>query len=78
VPNHAYLVRLTQAQLPARLVLEATSCYEDAADTASYAAGLPVVVVSPSQVRDIAPSHRIPVMAELLVAHVLARFGADW
>ena len=75
--GHARLVRWAQAQQPARLVLEATGGYERAVDAALHAAGLPVVVVNPRQVRDFARSRNILAKTDRLDAQVLARFAAE-
>ena len=81
VPNtpagHARLVQWAQTHHPARLVLEATGGYEQAVDAALYAAGLPVVVSNPRQVRDFAPSRNILVKTDRVDAQVLARFAAE-
>ena len=81
VPNtaagHARIVRWAQAHHPARVVLEATGGYEQAADRALYAAGVPVVVCNPRQVRDFARSRNILVKTDRIDAQVLARFAAE-
>ena len=81
VPNtpagHARLVQWAQTHHPARLVLEATGGYERAVDAALYAAGLPVVVSNPRQVRDFARSRNILVKTDRVDAQVLARFAAE-
>jgi len=81
VPNtatgHARLIRWAQRHHPARLVLEATGGYEQAADRALYAAGLPVVVSNPRQVRDFARSRNILAKSDRIDAQVLARFAAE-
>lgn len=81
VPNtpagHARLIRWAQTHHPARVVLEATGGYERAVDTALYAAGLPVVVSNPRQVRDFARSRNILVKTDHVDAQVIARFAAE-
>ena len=81
VPNtpagHTQLVRRAQALLPARLVLEASGGYERAVDAALVAAGLPVALVNPRQVRDFARSRNILAKTDRLDAWVLARFAAE-
>ena len=81
VPNtpagHARLIRWAQTHHPARLVLEATGGYERAVDAALYAAGLPVVVSNPRQVRDFARSRNILAKTYHVDAQVLARFAAE-
>ena len=66
-----------QVVRPARFVLEATGGYERTVDAALNAAGLPVVVVNPRQVRDFARSCNILAKADRLDAQVLARFAAE-
>lgn len=58
------------------LVLEATGGYERTAVAALGAAGLPVVVVNPRQVRDFAKALGRLAKTDALDAHVLAEFGA--
>ena len=81
VPNtpagHARLIRWAQTHQPARLVLEATGGYERAVDAALDAAGLPVVVSNPRQVRDFARSRNILAKTDHVDAQVLARFAAE-
>ena len=57
--GHARLIRRAQRHHRARLVLEATGGYEQAVAAALDAAGLPVVVSNPRQVRDFARSRNI-------------------
>ena len=71
------LRRQMQVVRPARFVLEATGGYERTVDAALNAAGLPVVVVNPRQVRDFARSCSILAKADRLDAQVLARFAAE-
>ena len=81
VPNtpigQAALVRRAQALQPTRLVLEASGGYERAVDAALVAAGLPVALVNPRQVRDFARSRNILAKTDRLDAWVLARFAAE-
>lgn len=81
VPNtpagHDTVVHRARALQPARLVLEASGGYEQAVDAALVAAGLPVVVVNPRQVRDFARSRNILAKTDRLDAWVLARFAAE-
>jgi transposase len=72
----AALVALCQALLPERIVLEATGGYEVACASALLAAGLPVVVVNPRQVRDFAKALGRLAKTDALDAAVLARFAA--
>ncbi|MGH7458442.1 MAG: IS110 family transposase, partial [Longimicrobiaceae bacterium] len=66
--------RLREAS-PALVVLEATGGYESAAVAALAAAGLPVVVVNPRQVRDFAKSTGQLAKTDRLDANVLALFA---
>ena len=65
-----------RAQRCRRLVLEASGGYEQAVVAALHAAGLPVAVVNPRQVRDFARAHGILAKTDALDAQVLARFAA--
>lgn len=60
---------------PARIVLEATGGWETKVTTALDAAGLPVVVINPRQVRDFAKSVGQLAKTDRLDARILARFG---
>jgi len=79
VPNDDAGVRtLTQrlcAAAPTLIVLEATGGYELAAVGALGAAGLPVVLVNPRQVRDFARATGQLAKTDALDAHVLALFA---
>lgn len=75
--GHTRLVRWAQRHHPARLVLEATGGYAQAADAALHAAGLPVVVSNPRQVRDFARSRNILGKTDRIDAQVIARFAAE-
>jgi transposase len=68
------VVRLT-ADRPTMIVLEATGGYEAAAVAALAAAGLPVVVVNPRQVRDFARATGRLAKTDAIDAAVLAQFG---
>lgn len=79
VPNaerdiHA-LVAQVQALGPALVVLEATGGYELAVVGALAAAGLPVVVANPRQVRDFAKGTGRLAKTDRLDAEILARFA---
>ncbi|QKT03748.1 IS110 family transposase [Ectothiorhodospiraceae bacterium 2226] len=79
VPNDEAGVAQLVAQLgdlsPALIVLEATGGLETAAVSGLAAAGLPVVVVNPRQVRDFAKSLGRLAKTDRLDAYVLARFA---
>ena len=81
VPNtptgHVRLLRWAQTHHPARVVMEATGGYEQAVDAALYAAGVPVVVSNPRQVRDFAHSRNIRVKTDRVDAQMIARFAAE-
>jgi len=81
VPNtatgHTRLIRWAQTHPPARVVMEATGGYEQAVAAALAAAGLPVVVSNPRQVRDFARSRNILSKTDRIDAKVIARFAAD-
>jgi transposase len=72
----AALVQQCQRLAPERIVLEATGGYEVACATALLAAGLPVVVVNPRQVRDFAKAIGRLAKTDTLDARVLAQFAA--
>lgn len=72
----AQLVAYCCTQSPERIVLEATGGYEVACATALLAAGLPVVVVNPRQVRDFAKALGRLAKTDRLDAQVLAHFAA--
>jgi len=73
--GHAALVAWLQPQVPTAIVLEATGGYERAVTVALAAAGLPVVVVNPRQVRDFARSTGQLAKTDRLDAAVLALFA---
>ena len=74
-PGIAALVERLVPQAPVTVVLEATGGYEAPAAAALAAAGLPVVVVNPRQVRDFARALGRLAKTDALDAAVLARFG---
>jgi transposase len=69
------LVEQVRAVQPQLVVLEATGGYERAAVAALAAAGLPVVVVNPRQVRHFAQATGKLAKTDVLDAHVLAHFA---
>ncbi len=71
----AGLVERLQAMGPATVILEATGGYELALAGALLAAGLPVSVVNPRQVRDFARATGQLAKTDAIDARVLARFG---
>lgn len=70
------MIRRLRELAPRRIVLESTGGYQRAVVAALAAAGLPVVVVNPRQVRDFARAVGILAKTDALDAAVLARFGA--
>jgi transposase len=64
-----------QAERPGLVVLEATGGYELPVATALVAAGIPVAVVNPRQVRDFAKSIQRLAKTDRIDAQVLAHFG---
>jgi len=71
----AQLVGQCRQLRPDRVVLEATGGYEVNCATALLAAGLPVVVVNPRQIRDFAKALGLLAKTDALDALVLARFA---
>ena len=69
------LVGQLQALHPTRIVIEATGGHETAAAVALLAAGLPVAVVNPRQVRDFARSLGKLAKTDQIDAAILAHFG---
>jgi transposase len=69
------LIAKVRACAPALIVLEATGGYEMSAAAALAAAGLPVAVVNPRQVRDFAKSLGKLAKTDKIDAAVLARFA---
>lgn len=74
-PSIAQLVADLQALQPSHIVLEATGGYEVPLVAALGAAGLPVVVVNPRQVRDFAKAIGRLAKTDALDARVLAHFA---
>ena len=72
----ATLVAELQAASPTLVVLEATGAYHRSVTSALVAAGLPVAVVNPRQVRDFARSTGQLAKTDRLDAALLARFAA--
>lgn len=68
-------LRRLEALVPALVVLEATGGYEVPLAVALGAAGLPVAVINPRQVRDFAKSTGKLAKTDALDAHILALFG---
>ena len=79
VPNDEsgirHVLKHLQAACPALIVLEATGGYETPAVAALAAAGLPVVVANPRQVRDFAKAVGKLAKTDRIDAHVLALFA---
>ena len=79
-PNKASAFDELRAELtdlrPALIVMEATGGLEIAVSSALHAAGLPVVVVNPRQVRDFAKALGQLAKTDRLDARVLAHFAA--
>ena len=74
-PGFAALIAALAGQSVARVVMEASGGYETAAANALAAAGLPVVVVNPKQVRDFAKACGLFAKTDRLDACVLSEFG---
>lgn len=73
--GHQSVVQMLRDQPVQRVVLEASGGYERACVAALLAAGLPVVVVNPRQVRDFAKALGLLAKTDKIDALVLARFG---
>lgn len=73
--GHAMLVAALKPLAPRLIVLEATGGYHRLLVAALAAAGLPVVVVNPRQVRDFARASGVLAKTDAIDAAVLARFG---
>lgn len=73
--GHAALVTRLKEVAPRLIVLESTGGYQRALVASLAAAGLPVVVVNPRQVRDFARALGILAKTDAIDAMVLARFG---
>lgn len=71
------LIRILTSIAPSLVVLEATGGYETAFATAAYAAGLPVVVANPRQIRDFAKATGMLAKTDALDSKVIARFAAQ-
>ena len=71
----AALVVHVRTLLPAVIVLEATGGYETGAASALSAAGLPVAIVNPRQVRDFAKALGLLEKTDAIDAAVLAAFA---
>jgi transposase len=74
-PGVRALVERLRAEAPALIVLEATGGYELLAVAALAAAGLPVVVVNPRQVRDFAKATGQLAKTDRIDADILALFA---
>lgn len=74
-PGIALLVAAARESKPALIVMEATAGFETEAASALAAAGLPVVVINPKQVREFAKAMRILAKSDRIDARVLALFG---
>ena len=72
----AALIAHVQPLQPVVIVLEATGGYEAHVASALAAAGLPVAIVNPRQVRDFAKALGLLEKSDQLDASVLAQFGA--
>lgn len=75
--GHAALISRLRELAPRLIVLESTGGYQRAVVAALAAAGLPVVVVNPRQVRDFARAVGILAKTDAIDAAVLARFGSS-
>jgi transposase len=73
--GHAALVAWLTGVVPRLIVLESTGGYQRVLVAALAAAGLPVVVVNPRQVRDFARAMGVLAKTDAIDALVLARFG---
>lgn len=73
--GHAALVAWLNEVSPRLIVLESTGGYQRVLVAALAAAGLPVVVVNPRQVRDFARALGVLAKTDAIDAMVLARFG---
>lgn len=73
--GHARLVASLKKLSPRLIVLESTGGYQRLLVASLAAAGLPVVVVNPRQVRDFARALGILAKTDAIDARVIARFG---
>ena len=74
--GHRRLAERLSGLQPQRIVVEATGGFQTALVATLAAAGLPVVVVNPRQVRDFAKAVGTLAKTDRIDAHVLARFAA--
>jgi len=75
--GHAAMIAWLRDVAPRLIVLESTGGYQRAVVASLAAAGLPVVVVNPRQVRDFARAVGILAKTDAIDASVLARFGVS-
>ena len=75
-PGITATVDRVQALAPTLIVLEATGGYEVPVAAALAAAGLPVVVVNPRQIRDFARATGTLAKTDAMDARIIARFAA--
>ena len=73
--GHQQLLGWARTQAPSLLVVEATGGYEAAMVAAVATAGLPITVVNPRQVRDLAKALGVLAKTDGVDARVLARFA---
>ena len=73
--GHAALVKRVAGEAVTLAILEASGGYEATAAAALWAAGVPVAVVNPRQVRDFARAEGQLAKTDALDARLLARFG---
>ena len=73
--GHAALIKMMRPMIPTLIVVEATGAYERTLAAELAAAGLPVVIVNPRQVRDFAKAMGYLAKTDAIDALVLARFG---
>jgi transposase len=73
--GHVKLINCLQTIKPRLIVLESTGGYQCVLVASLAAAGLPVVVVNPRQVRDFARALGILAKTDAIDARVIARFG---
>lgn len=76
-PGAKQLIEALRPLQPQLVVLEASGGYETGVTSALAAAGLPVVVVNPKQVRDFAKALRVFAKTDRIDARILAQFGAS-
>lgn len=73
--GHAALIKMLRPTTPTLIVVEATGAYERTLAAELAAAGLPVVIVNPRQVRDFAKAMGYLAKTDAIDALVLAHFG---